>query len=48
MSHGRIALIGAGGHAAVVASTLVAAGKEVAGFFDDEPSFWGTQILGIP
>jgi acetyltransferase EpsM len=43
----RVAIIGAGGHAAVVASTLTAAGHEVAGFYDDDPSTWGTQILGI-
>jgi len=48
MTKPRIAIIGAGGHAAVVASTAIAAGNEVAGFFDDEPSRWGTQILGIP
>jgi acetyltransferase EpsM len=44
----RIAIIGAGGHAAVVASTIIAAGNEVAGFFADVQSSWGTKILGIP
>ncbi len=32
----------------VVASVLIAAGQEVAGFFDDAASTWGTTILGIP
>lgn len=43
-----VAVIGAGGHASVVASTLIAAGHEVTGFYDDAPSSWGTSILGIP
>ena len=44
----RIAVIGAGGHAAVVASTIIAAGNEVVGFFADVQSTWGTKIFGIP
>src|SRR5437868_660882 len=48
MTDRRIAIIGAGGHAAVVAGTLIAAGHEVFGFYDDEPSSWGTRILDIP
>lgn len=48
MTTGSIAIIGAGGHAAVVASTLIAAGHQVAGFFDDAPSSWGTRILDLP
>lgn len=44
----RIAIIGAGGHATVVASTLIAAGHQIAGFYDDAPSLWGSRILGIP
>lgn len=48
MATGRIAVIGAGGHATVVASTLIAAGHDVAGFFDDAPSSWGSRIFGIP
>jgi len=43
-----IGIIGAGGHATVVASTLLAAGHEVAGFFDDAPDSWGTRILDRP
>ena len=48
MPVGHVAVIGAGGHAAVVASTLLAAGHDVAGFFDDAPATWGTTILGLP
>jgi sugar O-acyltransferase (sialic acid O-acetyltransferase NeuD family) len=48
MSNRGIAVIGAGGHAAVVASVLVAAGLDVAGFFDDAPSTWQMTILGLP
>ena len=48
MSHQGVAVIGAGGHAAVVASVLIASGQEVFGFFDDSASTWGTTILGIP
>jgi sugar O-acyltransferase (sialic acid O-acetyltransferase NeuD family) len=44
----RVCVIGAGGHAAVVASTLIAAGNEVVAFYDDDPTTWGTMILGIP
>lgn len=48
MKKHRVAVIGAGGHATVVASTLIAAGHEVAGFYADVPSSWGSEILGIP
>src|SRR5689334_5097068 len=48
MSGRGIAVIGAGGHAAVVASVLLAAGHEVAGFFDDAPSTWMTTLQGLP
>jgi sugar O-acyltransferase (sialic acid O-acetyltransferase NeuD family) len=48
MSNRQVAVIGAGGHAAVVASVLLACGQEVAGFFDDSASTWGSAILGIP
>lgn len=44
----RVAVIGAGGHGAVVASTLIAAGHEVVGFYADVPSIWGSTVLGIP
>lgn len=48
MSNPRIAVIGAGGHAQVVASTLIAAGHEVVGFYDDDPQKWGSKIFNIP
>lgn len=49
MSHGeRIAVIGAGGHAKVVLGALQALGMPVTAVFDDNPSTWGTQILGVP
>lgn len=43
-----IAIIGAGGHARVVIGTLQAAGLPVEAIFDDNPSVWNTEILGIP
>ena len=47
MSDG-IYIIGAGGHAKVVISTLLAAGKKVAVVFDDDPSIWDLRILDVP
>jgi sugar O-acyltransferase (sialic acid O-acetyltransferase NeuD family) len=44
----RVAIIGAGGHATVVASTLIAAGEEVIGFYEDGSSNWGKKILDLP
>ncbi|WP_373542539.1 acetyltransferase [Chamaesiphon sp.] len=44
----RIAVIGAGGHAKVVASTLMAVGHKVIGFYDDDPQKWGESIFGVP
>ena len=44
----RVAIIGAGGHAKVVASTLLAQGHQVIGFYDDNSETWGSSILGIP
>ncbi len=43
-----IALIGGGGHAKVVISTLQEAGQSVVAIFDDDSAKWGTQLLGIP
>lgn len=43
-----VAVIGAGGHAKVVISTLQTAGYVVGGVFDDDPAKWGTEILGVP
>jgi len=48
VSRERVAIIGAGGHAVVVASTLIAAGCKPFGFFDDDESKWGRLILGVP
>lgn len=48
MSNEGIAIIGAGGHAKVVASTLLAQGYQVIGFYDDNPQTWGQWILGVP
>src|SRR5687767_3441040 len=43
----RLIVIGAGGHAKVVISTLEAAGHKVTGVYDDDRAKWGTQILGV-
>lgn len=42
-----IYVFGAGGHAKVVLSTLLAAGCAVEGLFDDDPCKLGTQVLGV-
>ena len=44
----NVSIIGSGEHAAVVASTLLAAGDQVEGFYSDDPTTIGTEILGIP
>jgi acetyltransferase EpsM len=44
----RIAVLGAGGHAAVIVSTLRAMGRTVAAIFDDSPKNWGNDVLGVP
>jgi acetyltransferase EpsM len=41
-------IFGASGHGKVVASTLISAGYEVAGFFDDDPALYGTEFFGVP
>ena len=42
-------ILGAGGHAKVVASTLLAAGYRGAGFFDDDAGKWKQYaFLGLP
>ncbi len=43
----RLFVIGAGGHAKVVLATAMELGMEVAGVLDDDPSKWGTMLLGI-
>ncbi len=41
-----IVVIGAGGHAKVILSTLTACGRWVAGVFDDDATKWGSKALG--
>jgi sugar O-acyltransferase (sialic acid O-acetyltransferase NeuD family) len=48
MNNTGVAVIGAGGHAKVVASTLIAAGHQVIGFYDDDPQTWESHIFDIP
>lgn len=45
---GGLYVIGAGGHAKVVVSTLQAAGVEVDALLDDDPLKAGVQIAGVP
>lgn len=47
-SPSRVAVIGAGGHACVVASIIMATGHKVVGFYDDDEEKWGSHIFGIP
>lgn len=42
----RIVVLGAGGHAKVVISTIVAAGGAIAGIYDDDEGKRGRSILG--
>jgi len=42
-----VAVIGAGGHAKVVISTLQASGQTVGAIFDDDARKWQTTILGV-
>jgi sugar O-acyltransferase (sialic acid O-acetyltransferase NeuD family) len=42
-----VIIIGAGGHAKVVVSTLIAANIKIGGIFDDDPDKWGKTILGV-
>ena len=44
----EVRVIGAGGHAKVVVATLVAAGFDVVGLYDEASSKWGTTVLGRP
>jgi sugar O-acyltransferase (sialic acid O-acetyltransferase NeuD family) len=46
MTSGAISIVGAGGHAKVVAATIRAAGHEVAAVYDDNVSLWGSLLLG--
>jgi len=44
----RVLILGAGGHAKVVADILEISGHVVVGFLDDDPTLWETQRLGLP
>lgn len=43
----KLYVLGAGGHAKVVLSTLLAAGLSVDGLFDDDPQKQGLYVLGV-
>jgi sugar O-acyltransferase (sialic acid O-acetyltransferase NeuD family) len=43
-----VIIVGAGGHATVVADALLASGQEVLGFTDRDSRLHGTRICGIP
>lgn len=43
-----VCVLGAGGHAKVVISTLRALGMEVAGLYDDDPAKQGSMCAGVP
>lgn len=44
----RLIIVGAGGHAAVVADALLGAGREVIGFTDADRSLHGSRVCGLP
>ena len=43
----NLVVLGAGGHAKVVVSTLLACGSAVAAVFDDDTTKWGQKIQGV-
>jgi sugar O-acyltransferase (sialic acid O-acetyltransferase NeuD family) len=43
-----VLILGAGGHAKVVADILSCQGVPVIGFLDDNPAIWGATRLGLP
>jgi sugar O-acyltransferase (sialic acid O-acetyltransferase NeuD family) len=43
-----VLILGAGGHAKVVADILCCQGVPVLGFLDDNPAIWGATRLGLP
>jgi sugar O-acyltransferase (sialic acid O-acetyltransferase NeuD family) len=47
MTHTGIIIVGAGGHAAVIADALLAAGMHVLGFVDNDPSTQGRELCGL-
>jgi sugar O-acyltransferase (sialic acid O-acetyltransferase NeuD family) len=44
----EVVIIGAGGHAKVVISTLIESGLKVFGLLDDDKNKWGSKVLDIP
>lgn len=48
LASSKIVVLGAGGHAKVVISTVRAAGQDVCAVFDDDRSRWGDSVLGVP
>ncbi len=43
-----VLILGAGGHAKVVADILLLQGSEVIGFLDDNQTLWGTNLFTLP
>lgn len=43
-----VLILGAGGHARVIADALLASGRRVRGFIDADPAKRGTMLLGLP
>ncbi|PYS52613.1 MAG: hypothetical protein DMF68_01155, partial [Acidobacteria bacterium] len=43
-----VLILGAGGHAKVIADILMCRGILVRGFLDDDRKFWGETRLGLP
>jgi sugar O-acyltransferase (sialic acid O-acetyltransferase NeuD family) len=46
--HPEVVVIGGGGHAKVVASTVQASGMKIVAILDDDPAKSGQTILGVP
>lgn len=40
-----VAIVGSGGHATVVASTLILAEHQIVSFYDDDEQKWGSSIF---
>lgn len=43
-----VLILGAGGHAKVIADILLLQDVTVLGFLDDDPALWGKQFIGLP
>jgi sugar O-acyltransferase (sialic acid O-acetyltransferase NeuD family) len=48
MNDSSVIIVGAGGHAAVVAETLITAGRHVLGFVDGDVARHGRSLCGLP